>query len=243
MKISTRTLKAFEKHVLKEYPKEAVGFVIGGKFVPVPNTAEFPLTTFSIDPVHQVKASAMGEVQAILHSHPYNKFNTPKWPPQWPTTPDMTSWMEGDIPWGIVATCGEGITELVWLDDADIQPLEGREFIHGVNDCYGIIRDWFRINKQVTLPNFARGIEWWYAGKDLYDENFEAAGFYPIELSQATIGDCVMMKVASNVTNHAAVIVGPNQILHHMFNRLSGVDSMSKWNRCIVRAVRYKGQE
>jgi cell wall-associated NlpC family hydrolase len=242
MQINTSTLKAFQKHVLKCYPQEACGFVVNNKYIPVTNSAEDPLKNFAIDPIHQMAAKSLGVIQAVLHSHPYDKFNTPKWSPQWPTTADMESWMKADIPWGIAATCGEGITELVWLDEKDIQPLEGRDFIHGVNDCYSIIRDWYRTNKQITFPNFARGIEWWYAGKNLYDENFEAVGFVTIPIEQADVGDCVMMKVASEVTNHAAVIVGPNQILHHMFNRLSGVDSLSKWKRCIVRAVRYQGK-
>jgi cell wall-associated NlpC family hydrolase len=241
MKLNATILKNFTKHVLQEFPNEACGLVINNKYVPVPNNAVDPAKTFAMDPLHLVKAKAMGDVQAVLHSHPYDKFQHNKWPVEWPSTSDMESWMGDDIPWGIVSTCGEGISPIVWLDESVTESIEGREFIHGVNDCYSIIRDWYKLNKGITLPNFARGIEWWYAGKDLYDENFKAAGFEEIELAKATVGDCVMMKAASNVTNHCAVIVGPNQILHHMFNRLSGVDQLSKWNRCIVRAVRYKG--
>lgn len=239
--INASVLEDFTKHVISEFPKEACGFVIDDKYIPVPNSSATPLTSFRIDPLHRVKAEAMGKIQAVLHSHPYDKFNCGRWPAEWPTTHDMRSWMEDEIPWGIVSTCGEGISRLVWLDSSKTEPIVGREFIHGVNDCYSLIRDWFKLNKEVELPNFARGIEWWYDGKDLYDENFRQAGFIDIDLSQATIGDCVMMKVASPVTNHAAVIVGQNQIMHHLFNRLSGVDSLSKWNRCIVRAVRYVG--
>lgn len=242
MNLLPATLKSFQEHALQVYPNEAVGFVINDEFVPVSNTADDPLTTFRVDPNDHFKCANLGEIQALLHTHPYDKFNAPKWPPEWPTTVDMEGWLQGTIPWGIAATEGEGLTQLVWLDDTDIQPLEGREFIHGINDCYSLIRDWFRVNKQVTIPNFARGMEWWYSGRNLYDENFEAVGFVPIPLEQATIGDCVMMKTASKVTNHAAVIVGNNEILHHLFNRLSGVDSLAKWNRCIVRAVRYVGK-
>lgn len=243
MKLLPKAHKEFELECVKQFPREACGFIIDDEFVPVPNSAEEPTQTFRIDPVHQVKASAMGAIQAVLHSHPYNKFNMPKWPVEWPTTPDMASWMKGNIPWGISATCGEGISQPVWLDESYIAPLEGREFIHGINDCYSLIRDWYRINKQVVLPNFARGTEWWYAGKNLYDDHFEEAGFYTIPLEQAEIGDVILMQAASPVTNHGAIVVGPNQILHHLFNRLSGVDSLKKWDRCIVRAIRYKGQQ
>lgn len=243
MNLNPKTFQAFQSHVLAEFPKEAVGFVIDGNYVPVPNSASDPFTTFRIDQIDHVKALAIGPIQAVLHSHPYDKFHTPKWPAEWPTTSDMDSWMEGDIPWGIVATDGEGLTQVVWLDETEVAPLEGRTFVHGISDCYSIIRDWYKLNRQITLPNFARGIEWWYAGRNLYDDNFKLTGFEPIRLEDAEVGDVVMMKAASPVTNHAAVIVGPNQILHHLFNRLSGIDSLSKWNRCIVRVVRYKGTQ
>ena len=242
MQLSISTLKEFEKHVLQEYPSEACGLVVNDNYIPCKNIHPDPSQHFKIDNLDYIRATAYGEVQAVLHSHPYNKHQSSKWPVEWPTTADMQSWMSGNIPWGICATEGAGITQLVWLDEDHPQELEGREFAHGINDCYSLIRDWFRLNRSIVLPNFARGIEWWYAGKNLYDENFEKAGFETIKLEEATIGDCVMMKVASDVTNHAAVITGHNQIMHHLFNRLSGTDSLSKWNRCIIRAVRYKGQ-
>ena len=243
MQIKPQALQDFTKHVLQDYPREACGLLVDDLYIPCPNSSPDPYKHFRIDPLHYVKASALGTVKAVLHSHPYDKFRSPQWPKEWPSGPDMECWMKSDVPWGIVSTDGEGISQPVWLDNSVIPPLEGREFIHGINDCYSLIRDWFKINKNITLPNFARGIEWWLAGKNLYDENFEQVGFYEIPIEEATIGDCVMMKAASPVTNHAAVIVGTNQIMHHLFNRLSGVDSLSKWNRCIVRAVRYGAPE
>jgi proteasome lid subunit RPN8/RPN11 len=240
MKLSSATLSDFEDHVLQHYPREACGLIVDGNYIPCPNSSSDPLQTFRIDPLHYVKAAALGEVQAVLHSHPYLSNESGRWPAEWPTTTDMTSWMKGNIPWGICSTDGDGISQLVWLEE-HTQPLEGREFIHGIHDCYSIIRDWYKQERNVVLPNFARGIEWWHTGKDLYDENFTNAGFVTIDHKDAVIGDCVMMKVASKVTNHAAVITGPNQILHHMFNRLSGQDTLNKWQRCIVRTVRYVG--
>ena len=243
MNLTPATLKAFEQHVLTDFPNEACGFVINDEYVSVANTAENPTQTFRISPSDHVKAEASGRIQAVLHSHPYDKFKASKWPHEWPTTMDMKSWMQGTVPWGITATCGEGISQLVWMDDSVIPPLEGREFIHGIHDCYSLIRDWFRINKGITIPNYARGIDWWHQGENLYEDNFANAGFERIDLDQIQVGDAILMKAASDVANHAAVVVGTNQILHHLFHRLSGTDTLSKWKRCIVCAVRYKGQE
>lgn len=235
------TLAAFREHVLAEYPKEACGFVVDGKFVPVENVAEDPYSTFRVATVERMRVSGLGEVQAFLHSHPYSLAKPLKYPAEWPSTPDMTSWMADNIPWGICATEGEGITQLVWLDENNPEPLIGREFIHGINDCYSVIRDWFKLEQGIVIPNFARGMEWWFDGRNLYDDNFERAGFITIPFDDLRVGDCVLFKVRSPVTNHAAVVTGPNEIVHHMWNRQSGHDTLAKWNRVINRAVRYVG--
>lgn len=243
MKLSHDALEAFKSHVLFVYPEEACGFVIDGAFVPITNTAETPLTTFRIDPFEYLKASKSGEVQAVLHSHPYKIDDHREWPPEWPSEADMQSWMGGDLPWGIVATEGEGTSEMIWLDDSEIAPLEGREWVHGITDCYALIRDWFRVNRNVTLMNGARNMEWWYSGQDLYSGNFAKAGFVEIPFHDATEGDLVLMQIRSPVVNHAAVITGPNQIMHHLIKRLSGYDQLSKWERIIVKTIRYVGPQ
>lgn len=242
MKLSPACLEAFAADVVARYPNEACGLVVNGEYVSVPNTSETPLLTFRIDPVEIVRYSNSG-LQAVLHSHPYNLRMPTVHPAEWPSTKDMEGWLAGCIPWGICATDGEGITELVWLDEDNPEPLVGRHFIHGVNDCYSIVRDWFRMERGILLPNFARGMEWWETGADLYDANFEKAGFKTIPFDDISVGDCVLFKVRSPVTNHAAVVTGQNEILHHLIHRLSGHDTLSKWGRVINRAVRYVGTQ
>lgn len=242
MMLSPQALADFERHVIAEYPKEACGLVVAGAYIPVRNAAEDPLTTFRIEPTAYVEAAQLGPIQAVLHSHPYHLSKPPKLPPEWPSTQDMRGWLANNIPWGICATDGSGISQLVWLDEDNPQPLIGREFIHGINDCYSLVRDYYRLELGITLLNQPRGMDWWDNGQNLYDENFERAGFYTVPPEEATVGDCVLMKVRSPVTNHAAVITGPNEILHHLFHRLSGKDSLSRWSKVINRVVRYRKQ-
>jgi len=232
----------FEKHAVSEYPKEAAGLIINGHYVPCTNIAPVPTENFQIAGAEMALLQATrGRAAAILHSHPYDKRMPPKYPAEWPSGHDMQQWMKGDIPWGIACTDGEGISQLVWLDESKPEPIDGREFIHGINDCYSLIRDWFKLEKNIILPNFARGMEWWNQKQDLYSENFEKAGFVEIDKKDATIGDCVLMKIVGPVIHHAAVITGPDEIRHHIIHRLSGTDSLRKWDRCADKYVRYKG--
>lgn len=244
MHLDSEIVEAFTKHALAEYPKEACGVVVKGKYFPCTNVADQPTKTFRVSAYEMGLIEAKeGKVDAVLHSHPYNKQRTSPWPPEWPSAVDMECWLKGSSAWGIAATDGEGMSQLVWLDDQNPEPLEGRQFIHGVNDCYSVVRDWFRQERGIDLPNYPRQIDWWDNGQDLYSENFAKAGFVEIPASQATVGDCALFQVKSPVINHAAVITGPNTILHHLFHRLSGKDSLQKWARVITKYVRYQGPQ
>lgn len=244
MVIDFEELQAFKAHVLERYPEEACGVLVDGKFLACVNSSPTPTETFKIAADELLKIEMEhGRVQAILHSHPYDRRNAPKWNPVWPSTHDMAQWMKGSIPWGIVSTEGENVSEPVWLDESSPEPLEGRTFVHGITDCYGLFRDWYRLNWGLVLPNYARGMEWWQKGLDMYSENFEAAGFREIKASEVRVGDGVLMQVASPVINHAAVVTGPNEIMHHLIHRLSGTDSLSKWSRCVTKYIRHESSK
>ena len=47
----------------------------------------------------------------------------------------------------------------------------------GVSDCYSLIRDWYRTERGIALPEFPRDWEWWEYGGDLYAMGFAEAGF------------------------------------------------------------------
>jgi proteasome lid subunit RPN8/RPN11 len=239
VKLTQECLKSFEKEVILRYPEEACGFVVGGQFVACKNIAADPLKHFKISDEDYLAAAKTGELQAVLHSHPYNLNDKQKWPPEWPSANDMKHQIISAIPWGICCTDGGGISQLVWLGDPP-PPLEGREFVHGITDCYSLCRDYYK-TKGIELPDFPRDMEWWEKGQDLYSENFAKIGFKEIPPSEVREGDAVLIGVGSPVINHAGIVVGPNRMLHHLFNRFSGVDAMNKWERKIAKYLRYVG--
>ncbi|MDM0042151.1 NlpC/P60 family protein [Variovorax sp. J22R193] len=241
MHIEQKALEDFHAHVLAEYPKEACGLIVSGAFVPCVNAAETPLTDFRIAAHEVVLATAKGGViEAVLHSHPYDMTVRQLYPAEWPSTKDMTSWLNNPtVPWGIAKTEGENVSSLVWLEDEPNTPVLGRQFVHGIHDCYSVIRDWYWQEHQIKLKNFARGWGWWETNANLYEENFKLAGFHEVRLEDIQIGDVLMMKYGARVINHAAVVTGNNQITHHMFHKLSCTDQVSSWHRMIIKVVRY----
>jgi cell wall-associated NlpC family hydrolase len=117
----------------------------------------------------------------------------------------------------------------------------GRQWSHGVLDCYAIIRDWYAQEKNISLLDFERSDEWWKMGGNLYLDNFEKAGFKKITLEDLSCGDVILMTVNSTVPNHGAIYLGDNVILHHVHGRLSTRDIFGGyWLKNAMVYLRYE---
>lgn len=121
-------------------------------------------------------------------------------------------------------------------------PLVGRMFHHGVLDCYTLVRDWYKRELAVELPDFDRSDEWWNDGtSSLYLDNFEKAGCVRTDGSELQRGDILLIQIRSknNTPNHAAVYIGDGKILHHPYGRLSRIDVYGgmwlQYTRLVVR--------
>lgn len=244
MNLSEQTEYEWKNYVLAQYPNEACAYIVDGLLYPVENLSETPEKSFKVSGVERVKAHAKGEVQAFLHSHPYKLEDSPfAYDPSWATAQDMKTWISDNLPWGIVATDGEGLSPMIWYDDSmeAIEPFEGRTFISGKNDCYSIVRDYYRKALNIKLVNGVREMGWWDTDANLYETNFERAGFVEVPNNDIQVNDLALMRMFNDTVCHAAVITDTNTILHHVVNRLSGYDSLAKWNRQIVKYIRYVG--
>jgi len=237
--VKLSALADFKAHVLAEYPKEAVGVLINGRYVPCTNTHEEPTRHFRLSAEEQARLTAtVGPITALLHSHPFDRRSAPRWPPEWPTHLDMVQWLQGTIPWGIAATEGENLTDVVWLDEEHPATLDGRPFVHGIWDCFSAVRDCLKASGLV-IPNYPRGMEWWQKGLSHYEDHFQEAGFHEVPISDLRPMDCLLMKVVSPVINHAAVVTGPDTIFQHLIHRASGYYPLKPWLRLTVKAVRH----
>lgn len=121
--------------------------------------------------------------------------------------------------------------------------LLGRTFIHGSQDCYGVLRDFFKDNFDLPLVDFGRPDDWWEHGLNLYMENFRSQGFESIDIAphQAQPADVLLVSFKSVVANHAGVMLEDGRILHHMMGRLSeAVPLRGIWRNNVCAIVRNK---
>ncbi len=222
------TIAAINAHAEASHPREACGLIVVVKgrerYIPCTNVAQG--TEHFILPAEEFAAAEdLGEVLAIVHSHPDA--------PAQPTQCDLVACEASGLPWHIVrvdavegkAQAGELYT---FAPTGYKAPLVGRQFFHGVLDCYQLIVDWYVEERGITLKQFARKDGWWDDGhSDLYTEGFPQAGFVRIaDGDEPQRGDVILMQIRARngVPNHAAIYLGDGLMLHHLHGRLSSRD-------------------
>lgn len=230
-----------KQEAIKAYPEEAVWLITKNGCKRVNNISPTPTKTFKVSKQEMTKAMASG-LLAVVHSHP--DF------PDCPSESDMKGQMATNVTWGIVATDGETATEIRWWGNGvDPSPLIGRGFCHGINDCYGLIRDYYKSELGIRLIDFPRDWEWWLNGKDLYQDGIIPAGFRRIEQSEAMTGDMWIAQIRSPVPNHAGILLENGLGLHHPCStnpvdptRLSIREPIGRWLPHITLWLRHNSR-
>lgn len=226
-------LVAMRQHAIDEYPRESCGVVVNDVYYPCKNVHKDPEKSFRIDPRTYAKFARMGDIQAIIHSHPDGPF--------FPSKADMEGQIATDVPWGIIYSAHDSASRpLMWGDGVEKAPLIGRMFIHGIQDCYSLIRDYYQMELGIELMEAPREDNWWENDENMYLDNFVRAGFERVMDLQPH--DVILMNIRSPVPNHGAVYTGGDTILHHLAGRTSDMEEggVMRWHKFIQGYYRHK---
>lgn len=234
-------------HAAACYPNESCGYIIDRKYVPCTNVHNNPDKQFKIGYKDVVRCERLGEIEAVVHSHPNGSSK--------PTTYDLMQMSMGDVPWVIVAY--PEIDIKVYAAKVYKAPLINREYIHGVLDCYSIVRDYYSRELDIQLDNFERQDCWWESASSasLYADNFKSQGF--VEVQDLQRHDVILCRVQpTEHINHALiylgddgdltsekteVAIGEHLVLHHPYMRRSRREIYGNvWQERTAIIVRHK---
>lgn len=247
-------------HARRAFPEESCGFIVDGTYVPIENVSLDPALHDSTDKGCQCRLCSfrMGDAdvmkhlknaQMVLHSHPYG--------PMHPSIEDMQGQEMTNLPWGIIALDDERIGDPeIWGGDWPKPALLGREFLHGVRDCYEVIHDTFLAGKDalrdlyittewpfdpIELGNMPRANAWWEGDANIYQTEPFKRGWTEVNFADIRPGDCFLTSIRSEKLNHAGVLVSNDLILHHLPGRLSRREPASLWARGARMWLRHDG--
>ncbi|MFA9487148.1 MULTISPECIES: C40 family peptidase [unclassified Moraxella] len=260
----TKTLKdQIHAHAKDDYPNECCGLIVQSvadgtvDYVRLPNVAKDPLNHFEIDPQDYADFEYSFGILAIVHSHPNGTAE--------PSEIDRIQMTMHGKDW-VICGCGFDLVTGEWYSEIkrhkptkEITPLLGREYVHGYQDCYSLVRDYYKRELSIELPDFARTDDWWENPnhEPLYENNFTKAGFDVIDdPAQLQKHDVILCRVGrTHHINHALVFIGNGKlqsestpdcvgdclVLHHPHSALSKREIYGEsWQKRTAMVVRHR---
>ena len=187
------------------YPHEAVWLITKAGTKRVDNTHEDPENFFRVSLQDTIAATREG-LLSVVHSH------CDGWAV--PSAEDMHAQALSGVPWGVLSTDGNTASEITWWGEDAVPPLEGRGFVHGVSDCYSLVRDYYRL-KGIVLDEVPRNWQWWDTDQNLIVDQFELLGFKQVPLNDVQEGDTWVSQVRNKSPHHCGIVLANDLILHH----------------------------
>lgn len=246
MELSETIKAAIQAHAAECFPAECCGLIVNDVYVQCRNISKHT-DQFEIHHKDLARAEDAGEIQAFVHSHPNASARASEL--------DLLQIELHQKPWVICAY--PDIEFQVYEPCGYRAPLVGRNYIHGIQDCYSIVRDFYERELGINLIDFEREDAWWEhkESKSLYLDGFGEAGF--IEVNDLQYGDVMLCRVGrTEHVNHAIIwlgdqtalkseqteaCVGSSIILHHPYGRKSVREVFGhQWQERVVKVVRYE---
>ena len=222
-------------HAKDQDPKECCGLLLNirGKerYHPCRNLSVESDEYFILDPEDYIKGSNLGEITAIIHSHP----DTPPVASQ----ADKMSCEQTKLPWYIVNPKTEtwGYYEPCGYE----APLLGRPWVWAVTDCWSLVVDWYKKEKGIKLLDYERPtrIED-FTDDPVFERYLPSRGFRLLRPEEPLInGDVLAMSILGKGLNHVAIFID-GDVLHHSADRLSCREPYSPWLlKCTGGRYRY----
>lgn len=246
MRLTKKLKEAILKHAEEAYPLESCGVVINNSYIPCQNIST-EVDQFSICPKDLVRLEEVGTIEAYVHSHPDGSTA--------PSEPDLIGLSQHNKTW-LIASYPEG--EVSRYEPTKYEaPLLGRNYYHGLLDCYTLVKDYYERELSINLNDYER-IDRWWESKDhesLYINNFKNEGFLEVH-TDIQKHDVILFTVGrTHHVNHAGVylgeatlksedidkIIGDNLFIHHAYNKESSIEVFGNyWNDRVTHILRHK---
>tara|TARA_R100001015_G_C4632620_1_gene196403 strand:+ start:1412 stop:2131 length:720 start_codon:yes stop_codon:yes gene_type:complete len=226
--------KQIKAEHLKEFPKECCGLIVSNKgvlsCVPTKNDS-LEKDFFRVNPRDYLKASNLGEIVAVYHSHTNGNQNFSEF--------DKFNSINHNITY--VMYCPENNTLLQFSPSySEFNTYVGRKFEIGESDCYSLVRSFYEAELKISLGHYYRDQNWRSYLSDLFEKHFEDEGFY--EVSSLNKYDCVLFSNGKNKPcSHISLYLGNGMILHQPEKSYSRIESLTgRHLQLIKKVIRHK---
>lgn len=178
--------------------QEAGGVIQAGIFLPLENIADDPKNQFEFD----LSGIDYDSIDVIVHSH-INGIS-------YLSDADRKAQVASGKEWWLVV--GDKIHKY-----KPVPLLRGREFIYGKNDCGTLIEDAMHLCG-INLRHYQRGTIEKDAEIGKLENTLPKLGFERID---EIVEGAVILTSSGDEANHAALYIGDDRVLHHIYGGIS----------------------
>ena len=222
-------------HAKEQDPKESCGLLINirgkEKYFPCENLSITSHQCFIINPEDYIKADELGDIIAVVHSHPFT--------PAIASEADKISCEQSNLPWYIVNPKTETWGE---YKPVGYKPeIIGRPWVWGVTDCWTLFRDFYKQEYGINLKDYKRPITpQIFLDNPLFEKYAKDTGFRELNSDEPLKnGDALLMSIGAAGLNHVAIFLD-GDVLHHLADRLSCREPYNPWLlKCTGMRLRY----
>ena len=161
-----------------------------------------------------LSASKAGEIVAVFHTHP-NSIEKP-------SILDVINSENHNINYIIYSLKSDKFLEYKPCGNKFLNMFLGKSFEIGVNDCFTLVRDFFKVKYGFNIHNVYRDKDWRKANKDLIKTEQEKSDF--VEVKDLQEDDILAFSLDKKSATHLGIYLGNNCFLHQPRNHFSKID-------------------
>lgn len=228
--LNTVAVEHAKQHARDVWPEECCGAIVAGQYLRFKNEAEDPLASVEIKDPRWFTHYMNDAVECMVHSHN----DCPM-----ASVGDQIQQVSLGIPSLIINLKNRSVTDCILLGEE--APLTGRPFFYGAFDCIALVRDYFKANREIEIPNPPHEWEFWASGDDMFEKVLRETDieFKTVDLGNIAVGDILLYNIyGTKFCNHIGVVSGEGLVLHHFLNRISGEYPLNTQKKYLKKVIR-----
>jgi proteasome lid subunit RPN8/RPN11 len=228
---------AIRNHALGMMPNEACGFIYTNNntihVLPCKNISPEPTEAFEIAEEDYIRCTHLGEVVGIYHSHSEGTAFSEE---------DIERAEEWALPYFLYAI-KEGEFRVYYPKEYTPSYL-GRPFIWGHNDCYTIVREYYRRELNIALGDYDCDESFENSERQDILIGLEKEGFImSTDFTNIEIGDVLLFQFSKVYPQHVGIYMGGNRFLHQPLKGQSRIEQIDGiWAQNLKAVLRHKSR-
>lgn len=195
------------------------------------NIAENPSEEFEISMEDSIRAKGLGHELAVFHSHPTA---SPGFSPA-----DLECAEEMCLPFYMYDVETGSWHE--YIPKSYESTYLARQWCVGFDDCYGLVRNYFRKTHGIYLGDYDRDESMSHEERGVIAHHYGNEGFMTVPREGVQTDDVLVFKTDKALPQHFGVLGEKNRFLHHPISGLSRWEPLTdRWFSRLISVFRHK---